>query len=133
MHTELSTEAKEIETEAESGREFGSALWMSSETRERRSCFAFLPKTKSSASITLDLPLPFGPTIAESEWCIGPTVCFPAYDLKFSSSISFTTSLPLSSPPSAISAPTASGWPVPSQGFDVRNAACCALHRVEAP
>jgi hypothetical protein len=28
-------------------------------------CFALLPKTNSMASITLDLPLPFGPTTEE--------------------------------------------------------------------
>ena len=32
----------------------------------RRSCLARLPKTKSMASMTLDLPLPFGPTTEEN-------------------------------------------------------------------
>lgn len=32
----------------------------------RRSCLARFPKTKSMASITLDLPLPFGPTTEEN-------------------------------------------------------------------
>lgn len=40
-------------------------LWMSSDTLFRRSCLARLPKTKSIASMTLDLPLPLGPTTEE--------------------------------------------------------------------
>ena len=32
----------------------------------RRSCLARLPKTKSMASMTLDLPLPLGPTTEEN-------------------------------------------------------------------
>ena len=43
-------------------------LWMSSETLLKRSCFARRPNTKSIASITLDLPLPLGPTTAEKFW-----------------------------------------------------------------
>lgn len=34
-------------------------------------CFAFFPKTKRSASITLDLPLPLGPTTEEKD-CTSP-------------------------------------------------------------
>ncbi len=39
------------------------------------------------ASITLDLPDPFGPTTEEKHLWNGPMVFVPAYDLKFSSSI----------------------------------------------
>ena len=35
--------------------------------RRQRTCFALLPKTKSIASMTFDLPLPFGPTTAEND------------------------------------------------------------------
>jgi hypothetical protein len=40
---------------------------MSSETLERRSCFARFPKTKSIASMTFDLPEPLGPTTEEKD------------------------------------------------------------------
>jgi hypothetical protein len=95
---------------------------MSSETLFNRSCLARLPNTNSMASITLDLPLPLGPTTEEKHcgragrweparepaaalaqmnaaagrqgvlalWK-GPTRCAPAYDLKFSSTISLIT------------------------------------------
>ena len=42
-------------------------LWISSDTLFRRSCFARLPNTKSIASITFDLPEPFGPTTEEKD------------------------------------------------------------------
>ena len=35
--------------------------------RRQFTCFALLPKTKSIASMTFDLPLPFGPTTAEND------------------------------------------------------------------
>lgn len=103
-------------------------------------CFAFFPNTKSIASMTLDLPLPLGPTTEEKlckhvfhirAVCMrisreqrpvmvsniytspstkallqsrtsgvvritlwkGPTRCSPAYDLKFSRTISVMISL----------------------------------------
>ena len=53
----------------------------------RRSFLAFLPKTKSMASITFDLPEPFGPTIEEKRLWKGPTTRSPPYDLKLWSTI----------------------------------------------
>ena len=60
---------------------------MSSDTLFKRNFLARLPNTKSMASITLDLPDPFGPTTEEKHLWNGPMVFVPAYDLKFSSSI----------------------------------------------
>ena len=48
----------------------------------RRSLFAFLPNTKSIASITFDFPEPFGPTTDEKHLWKGPIFWTPAYDLK---------------------------------------------------
>ena len=53
----------------------------------RRSLLAFLPNTKSMASITFDLPEPLGPTTEEKHLWKGPISRTPAYDLKFSSTI----------------------------------------------
>ena len=49
-----------------------SDLWMSSDTLLSRSFLARLPKTKSIASMTLDLPEPFGPTTLEKRLWKGP-------------------------------------------------------------
>jgi hypothetical protein len=45
---------------------------MSSDTLLSRSFFARLPKTKSIASMTFDLPEPFGPTIELKRLWKGP-------------------------------------------------------------
>jgi hypothetical protein len=49
--------------------------------------FALKPRTKSSESITFDLPLPLGPTTEVMFVSNGPIGTVPAYDLKFVSSI----------------------------------------------
>ena len=54
---------KWISTEHDVG-SLPSETWMSSETWPCRILFALKPKTKSSASIVLLLPDPFGPTMA---------------------------------------------------------------------
>mmetsp|Transcript_30588 Transcript_30588/g.94739 ORF Transcript_30588/g.94739 Transcript_30588/m.94739 type:complete len:594 (-) Transcript_30588:205-1986(-) len=66
------TSAKCTETRADSRSGYVSDRWMSSDTLLRRSFFARLPKTKSIASITFDLPLPFGPTMDEKRLWNGP-------------------------------------------------------------
>ena len=43
----------------------------------KRIWLAFLPKTKSIASITLDLPLPLGPTTEEKDLWKGPISLTP--------------------------------------------------------
>eukprot|EP00967_Tisochrysis_lutea_P078950 scaffold107796_cov30-Tisochrysis_lutea.AAC.1 len=60
---------------------------ISSETFPCRICLARKPKTKSIASITLDLPEPFGPTTEVMLASKGPMVTGPAYDLKLSRTI----------------------------------------------
>ena len=61
--------------------------WMSSDTLFSRSFLARFPNTNSMASITFDLPLPFGPTTAENRLWNGPISFTPPYDLKFSRTI----------------------------------------------
>ena len=51
-----------------------------------RNCADCTPNTNEIASIKFDFPLPFGPMI-EVNFLNGPMICFPLYDLKFSSSM----------------------------------------------
>eukprot|EP00962_Isochrysis_galbana_P023263 scaffold7006_cov108-Isochrysis_galbana.AAC.4 len=60
---------------------------MSSDTLPCRICLARKPNTKSIASMTFDLPLPFGPTTEVMLESKGPIVTGPAYDLKLSSTM----------------------------------------------
>ena len=66
------TSAKCTLTLAQSRSGYVSDLWMSSDTLLSRSFFARLPKTKSIASMTFDLPEPFGPTIELKRLWKGP-------------------------------------------------------------